>query len=81
MADYWLENQDKIFDPKNHILAEIHAISSALKPYSAWMTQKGIQECRELCGGMGYSAYNQFGTLRNDNDVNSTWEGDNNVLL
>mmetsp|Transcript_34100 Transcript_34100/g.30867 ORF Transcript_34100/g.30867 Transcript_34100/m.30867 type:complete len:240 (+) Transcript_34100:629-1348(+) len=52
------ENQEKLFDEKNPLLAEIHAVSSILKPYSAWQSQKAIQECRELCGGLGYSAYN-----------------------
>lgn len=33
---------------------EIHAISSASKPYSSWITQSTIQECREACGGLGY---------------------------
>ncbi len=40
----------------------------------------GIQECRELCGGFGFSTYNRIGVLRADNDINTTWEGDNNVL-
>jgi len=78
---YWNDNPDKIFEEGNIKLAEIHAISSVLKPYASWVAQKGIQECRELCGGLGYSAYNRLGSLREDNDVNATWEGDNNVLL
>lgn len=38
----WYENQESIFDEKNPTLKEIHALSSALKPYTAWFTQKGI---------------------------------------
>ncbi len=42
---------------------------------------RALQECRESCGGLGYSYYSKLGILRANWDIQQTWEGDNNVLL
>lgn len=60
---------------------EMHALSSAAKPVCSWAARDGIQDCREACGGHGYLKAAQLGDLRNDNDANTTYEGENNVLV
>lgn len=62
-------------------MSELHAIISSLKTVYTTTTVRGLQECREACGGLGYSYYAKLGILRNNYDINQTWEGDNNVLL
>eukprot|EP00741_Cyanophora_paradoxa_P005614 tig00000912_g5442.t1 len=61
--------------------AEVHALSAGLKAHITSHTAKALQVCREACGGHGYSAYNRIGTLRNDHDIFTTFEGDNTVLM
>lgn len=60
---------------------EIHGLSSGAKPLFGWVSQRGIQDCREACGGHGYLKASGIGQLRNDNDANCTYEGENNVLI
>ncbi|CAN3371442.1 hypothetical protein DIURU_005086 [Diutina rugosa] len=54
--------------------------SGALKSNLTWLAAACIDECRQSCGGHGYSAYNGFGKAYNDWVVQCTWEGDNNIL-
>ena len=39
------------------------------------------QEWREACGGQGFKTENRVGPLKGEYDVQSTFEGDNNVLM
>jgi acyl-CoA oxidase len=61
-------------------LADLHNTSAGLKAFTTWLTTDGIEQCRQACGGHGYSAYSGLGPLFNDFVVNCTWEGDNTVL-
>ncbi|KAF9588179.1 hypothetical protein IFM89_007868 [Coptis chinensis] len=59
----------------------IHVVSSAFKATFTWHNMKTLQECREACGGQGLKTENRVGHLKSEHDVQSTFEGDNNVLM
>ncbi|CAH6722924.1 acyl-coenzyme A oxidase [[Candida] jaroonii] len=54
--------------------------SASLKSTCTWLAADCIDQCRQACGGHGYSAYNGFGRAYDDWVVQCTWEGDNTVL-
>ncbi|XP_045533158.1 peroxisomal acyl-coenzyme A oxidase 3-like [Pieris brassicae] len=60
---------------------EMHALSCAIKPLSGWSARDAIQNCREACGGHGYLQAARIGDIRNDNDANCTYEGENSLLV
>ena len=72
---------DKLIDVKFTGTAQAHGVSACLKSLVKWRTMAALQECREACGGHGYSQFSRYGQWKDDYDVNLTWEGDNNILL
>ncbi|WP_291871600.1 acyl-CoA dehydrogenase [Maribacter sp.] len=60
---------------------KIETQAAGLKAVITWYANNAIQECREACGGKGYLLENTIGDLKNDVDIFTTFEGDNNVLL
>ena len=67
--------------PEGEELAEFHAVLSGLKALSSSYGVIGSQICRESCGGHGYSAFSSIGRVRDNQEVQITWEGDNMVLI
>ena len=59
----------------------IHVLSSGLKAGATWARVETLQACRECCGGQGFLAANRIGPLKNDMDVDVTFEGDNTVMM
>lgn len=59
----------------------VHIYSSALKAAATWNNMRTLQECREACGGQGLKTENRIGIMKGEFDVQSTFEGDNNVLM
>ena len=62
-------------------MQEIEALAAGLKSFTTWNTTHTLQECREACGGKGYLFENRIGTLKNDSEIYTTFEGDNTVLM
>lgn len=72
---------DRYVNRKEDDMQEIEALAAGLKAIATWHTTDTLQECREACGGKGYLWENRIGTLKNDTDIYTTFEGDNTVLL
>lgn len=61
-------------------MKSLFVASGSLKSTCTWLTLDTIDQCRQACGGHGYSSYAGFGKAFNDFAVQCTWEGDNNIL-
>lgn len=72
--------QDIAFAPKPDAKA-VHVLSSGLKAAATWNRVEILQDCRECCGGQGFSAENKIGPMKTDFEVDTTFEGDNTVLM
>ncbi|KAI8347323.1 acyl-CoA dehydrogenase/oxidase C-terminal [Blakeslea trispora] len=62
------------------VLKETHATSAGLKAFCTWQCLQTIEQCRQACGGHGYSAYTGLAQMYQDFAVQCTWEGDNTIL-
>ncbi|CAN8306123.1 unnamed protein product [Cochlearia groenlandica] len=59
----------------------IHVVSSGFKAVLTWHNMRTLQECREACGVHGVKTENRVGHLKGEYDSQTTFEGDNNVLM
>ncbi|KAF7728495.1 fatty-acyl coenzyme A oxidase [Apophysomyces ossiformis] len=78
-----LENakpEDKDLDEVLETLKETHSTSAGLKAFCTWNCLNTIEQCRQACGGHGYSAYTGLAGMYQDFAVQCTWEGDNTIL-
>ncbi|OMJ15348.1 putative peroxisomal acyl-coenzyme A oxidase [Smittium culicis] len=61
-------------------LKEIHAVSCGLKKWCTDTTIYGVDTCRHLCGGHGFSEFSGLNSAFGNLYPNIIWEGDNFVL-
>lgn len=66
---------------KDKRVKELHALSSYIKAAASWDANTALLVIRELCGGHGYSSYSRIPDYIADQNVQSTWEGTNDVLI
>lgn len=71
---------DADMDEVVEALKETHATSAGLKAFCTWNCLNTIEQCRQACGGHGYSAYTGLAGMYSDFAVQCTWEGDNTIL-
>jgi acyl-CoA oxidase len=62
------------------ILADVHGTMAGMKAFTTWDTLSSIEECREACGGQGFSSYSGLAHMLSDFSVMVTFEGDNTVM-
>ncbi|KIW62214.1 hypothetical protein PV04_10410 [Phialophora macrospora] len=62
------------------LLADLHALSCALKALTSTIAGDGLETCRRACGGHGYSTFSGIGSWYADYLPTLTWEGDNFML-
>ena len=74
------EMKPLIIDPTKK-LPFFHAISSFTKVYVTSASMTTYYEVRQALGGFGYSYYSEIDQMLKQGDINTTWEGDNRVLL
>uniref|UniRef100_K3WP91 Uncharacterized protein n=1 Tax=Globisporangium ultimum (strain ATCC 200006 / CBS 805.95 / DAOM BR144) TaxID=431595 RepID=K3WP91_GLOUD len=62
-------------------LAELHAVSSGLKAWLAVNVSNGIETCRRMCGGHGFTQSSNLGHIFAETVGANTFEGTFDVLV
>ncbi|KAF1319830.1 Peroxisomal acyl-coenzyme a oxidase, partial [Globisporangium splendens] len=73
-----IKSDDPMFAMK---LAELHAVSSGLKAYTADAVCNGIETCRRMCGGHGFTQSSNLNHIFNEIVGACTFEGTFDVLV
>ncbi|ORZ12957.1 acyl-CoA dehydrogenase/oxidase [Lobosporangium transversale] len=80
MMDMYINLMTGLSSGKIDALAEVHAMSSALKSYCTTIGAAGTEESRKLMGGHGFSYFTGLAHLFASIVPSNTYEGDNYVL-
>ncbi|KAJ1919968.1 hypothetical protein H4219_001629 [Mycoemilia scoparia] len=78
--DKYNKYMDQVSKGDFSMMKEIHATSCALKRWTTESCVQGIETCKNICGGHGFSQFSGLNELYVNTYPNVTWEGDNYVL-
>ena len=59
----------------------LHHLTAGYKAVFSRISYDGIDTCRQACGGAGFSAHSGLPSMQVDYAPNTTYEGDNTVML
>jgi acyl-CoA oxidase len=74
------DNKSSDFQEVINSLKETHATSAGLKAFCTWFCLNTIEQCRQACGGHGYSSYVGLAGMYQDFAVQCTWEVSERVV-
>jgi acyl-CoA oxidase len=80
VRELYIELSEALKKHDTSLLPEMHATSAGLKSLVTTLVGAGIDECRQCCGGHGYSRLSGLPDLFADFLPNQTAEGDNYLL-
>lgn len=68
-------------NPESEELSEYHMLISTLKPVSSWISSQAHEDLQDLCGHYSNYLQSSISRIKSNQDINTTWEGDNSVLI
>ncbi|KAG0083191.1 acyl-coenzyme A oxidase [Podila epicladia] len=80
MRDMYESMLSELMEGDMTSLAEVHAISSGLKSTCTTFAATGVEDCRKIMGGHGYSYYSGISHIWSTYVPSNTYEGDNFLL-
>lgn len=77
----WNENYKEVFNPNKKEVEEMHALISILKPLITWWMIDSSSAALTVTQHLGLTTEAGLVQRISSSNVQTTWEGDNNVLL
>jgi hypothetical protein len=62
-------------------MKQVHLFSAGVKAFASWHRTETASNCRQCMGGQGFSVYSKIPEVMMDMDIDTTFEGDNTVLV
>eukprot|EP00475_Leptophrys_vorax_P017976 TRINITY_DN2455_c0_g1_i4.p1 TRINITY_DN2455_c0_g1~~TRINITY_DN2455_c0_g1_i4.p1 ORF type:complete len:564 (+),score=140.01 TRINITY_DN2455_c0_g1_i4:495-2186(+) len=66
---------------KPETMKQVHLFAAGVKAFASWHKSETAANCRQCMGGQGFSVYSKIPEVMMDLDIDTTFEGDNTVLV